>query len=224
MWPRTVVIDLDGTLVDTLPDIAAALNLTLVGAGLEALAPVEVRHLIGGGARALVEKGFAARGIDLEKRDHDARLDAFLSHYADVRAERSAPFPGAVDALESWRSEGRALAVCTNKPKPIADIVLADLKLDHYFDVVIGAEEGRPRKPDPAMLLRCLDAVSGSPGDAVLLGDTQTDLKTARASGVRVALFTFGYSKDDVRSLGPDAVLASWADVDQAFCSLAPST
>jgi len=223
MWPRAIVTDLDGTLVDTLPDIAAALNLTLERAGAQAIDERDVRYLIGGGARALVGKGFAARDVQLGDDETERYLQDFLAHYADVRAGRSAPFPGAIEALERWRSEGRRLGVCTNKPKAIADIVLADLHLTPFFDCVIGAEDDRPRKPDPSMLTRCLDAIGSSPADAVLLGDTETDLKTARAAGTRIILFTFGYARQDVATLGADAVLDSWGDLDAAFGTLAPA-
>ncbi|MCS6987330.1 MAG: phosphoglycolate phosphatase [Sphingomonadaceae bacterium] len=219
-WPTTVVFDLDGTLVDTAPDLAAALNHALAVLGRPPVAPASVRTMVGRGARALLERGLATTG-GASPELVEAGLDPFLDHYRAHIARLSRPFPGVEPTLDRLAAAGRRLAVCTNKPEALTHALLAKLGWTGRFAAVLGADSRPFRKPDPRHLWAAIEAAGGSPADAVFVGDTAVDLATARAAGVRFVLAAFGYLDDPVEPLGPDASIAHMAELIGALGELA---
>lgn len=188
---RAVVFDLDGTLIDSDPDIRAALNRVLVAEGLEPLTVADVRRMIGDGAKVLVERGFAARGRVAEA----AHVAAFIADYEANAVVETAPYPGIVDALEALKGAGHPLAVCTNKPVVAARSVLALLGLDQYFHVVLGGDSTPYRKPDPKHLAAVLQALGATPERAVMVGDHANDIAAAAGLGVPSVFVSWGYGK-----------------------------
>ena len=160
----TVVFDLDGTLVDTAPDLVATLNVLLEQEGVAPLPPAQARDMIGQGARALIAKGFAAAGAALDPAALDGLFERFIAHYREHIADESLPFPGLVAALDTLHAAGAILCVCTNKRTDLSFALLKALDLDAYFKSVVGADAARAPKPDPGHLLTAIEAAGGDPG------------------------------------------------------------
>lgn len=209
---RAVVFDLDGTLVDSLPDIAAALNVALSGAGYAQLQHGDVRSMMGEGAKVLVSRALTTV---IGRADADAVSDV-LTRY--LRAYDAAPcvlsrlYPGASEVLDGLAAQGIALAICTNKPAAITAHVLAALGVAQRFGCVVGGTEGVPLKPAPDMLMRALAGLGARPEEAVMVGDSAADARAACAAGTRVVLLRHGYGQDDLDGLGAEAVLPGFAE------------
>jgi len=207
-----VVFDLDGTLVDTAPDLTDTMNHVLAGLGRPAVPERDVRHMVGRGARKLIETGLAATGGRLDAAGEDALLERFLAYYGENLAARSRPFPGATALLEALCRAGLALGLCTNKPQAMTDRLMRELALDGYFTRSAGGDLLAVRKPEPGHLQYILDGL-GDGGPAVLIGDSEIDVATARAAGVPVILVDFGYSETPARALGADAVIGALGEL-----------
>ena len=189
---RAVVFDLDGTLVDSAPDIAWGINRMLAGHGLGPLAVRDVERLTGEGAPVLVERALRQVGIAADA-DRVARdTAAYLAHYGERPCVDSTLFADAAAAIPALRRAGIRLAVCTNKPEALAAIVLRELGLLHAMEVVVGADTTAARKPDPLPLLHTLSVLGVAPADAVYVGDTTIDRDCARAAGVPCRLVNWG--------------------------------
>ena len=217
---EAVVFDLDGTLVDTLPDIAAALNRVLVDEGRAALAGPVVATMIGDGVARLVERGFAATGAALGAAAREASTRRFLALYEADVAGRSRPFPGVAKTLSELRSAGLRLAVCTNKPAAPSEALLASLGLADFFSAVVGGDSLAVRKPDGRHLLATLARLGVAAGRAVMVGDSANDVAVARDAGVPVIVVSYGYGTT-ARLLGADAVIDGFADLCRALERLA---
>lgn len=217
-----VVFDLDGTLVDTAPDILAYLNEMLFELGRPGLDLDAVRPMIGDGVRSLMIRGLEASGGVPGDLDLDALFHRYLQRYAVEPVRTSQPYPGMVDALEALSNADIRLGVCTNKPQAPTDRLLAKLDLDRYFEAVIGGDALPIKKPDPAHLLTVLDRLNVEPVRAALIGDSETDLKTARAAGIPCILVSFGYTAILARDLGADRVIDHAQDLLPALISLSP--
>jgi len=209
-WPPALIFDLDGTLVDTAPDLAAALDHVLTGYGRPPLGLDPVRHMVGDGARLLVERGFAATGGP-PPGGVDAAMERFLAYYRAHIADRSRPFPGVLDQIDDARSAGVRIAICTNKPQGPTDMLLAALKLDRLMDAVVCGDTLPTRKPDPAMVTECLHRLQVPAAGSVMLGDSRNDVLAARGAGVPVVVVTFGYTMVPAAELGGDALLDSFS-------------
>jgi phosphoglycolate phosphatase len=210
----TLVLDLDGTLVDTAVDLVATLNLILGREGVPPLAYAEAVKKIGNGARAMLETGLAARGVDVAPARLDSLYGAFLDHYEAHMADHSRPFPGAVEALDRFAAEGWTLAVCTNKLERLSKMLLADLGIGDRFAVIAGQDTYGVRKPDPRHLTETIRNAGGTPERAVMVGDSILDIDTARAAGVRSVAVSFGYSPVAATEFGADRVIDRF---DQLF-------
>ncbi len=186
---KLAVFDLDGTLVDSAPDLRAALNRLMGTRGLAPFALPEVIALVGDGARALVERALAARGAAFDA----AALDAFLADYTAHAAVETRPFPGIPAALDALEAAGWRLALCTNKPEAAARELLAALGLAHRFAALGGGDSFPTRKPDPGHLLATLRAAGGKPEDAVMIGDHHNDIAAAAGAGVPAVFAGYGY-------------------------------
>ena len=220
MIAPTVIFDLDGTLVDTAPDLVATLNVVLGSVGLPALPFVAARNMVGGGARALIERGLAAEGRSLEAGDLDRLYREFIAHYTAHIADRSRPFPGVEAALSELARGGCRLAVCTNKLEGLSIKLLDAFGLSARFAAICGADTFAVAKPDPAILQGTVARVGGQLAHAVMVGDSATDIRVARAAGVPVISVDFGYSETPVHKLGPDLVVASFAALPEAVFAL----
>ena len=212
----TIAFDLDGTLVDTAPDLVGTLNAILVDEGLAQLAFDDVRPMIGRGARALLERGFAAAGRPLPPARSDALLARFIDLYLSRIADESRPFPGLEPALGALRDAGARLSVCTNKPTRLSLALLDALSLTSWFDAIVGPDTAGFAKPDP----RNLFAAVGSPARALLVGDSETDINTARNAGVSIVAVSFGYTEVPCADLNPDALIDSFAELPAAIARL----
>jgi phosphoglycolate phosphatase len=205
---RTLLLDLDGTLVDTLPDLAAALNRLMQSRGLAPFSRPEVALMIGDGVSVLVGRAFAARG----REQDDQALPEFSRDYGVHLADGSQPFPGIPDFLREFSEAGWRLAVCTNKPEAAARALLASLDLLRYIAAVGGGDSFPVRKPDPAHLLATLRAAGGDPAHAVMAGDHANDVAAARGAGVPCIFAAWGY--------GPPAMAEGAAAVADDFDGL----
>jgi len=219
--PRTVIFDLDGTLVDTSPDLTAALNAVLVAAGRPPLPEEEVRHLVGRGARVLIERGMEATGEPVDEARVPELLQDFIDHYGANIAAGSQPFPGAENAVRRLIASGHKLGICTNKPEFLSFKLMDALNLRRFFPVILGADSQPYRKPDPRHLLDAIAKLGGDPMNAVMVGDSDTDLKTARAAGVPVILVSFGYTEIPVQELGADVIIDHFDALDAGIARLA---
>ncbi|MAT91968.1 MAG: phosphoglycolate phosphatase [Halioglobus sp.] len=196
-----IVFDLDGTLIDSAPDICAVAATVLCPLGRRALSLEETRRFVGEGAAVFVHRMMAARDIDDTDDVHAALLAEFLAHYEHA-VERAEFYPGARDMLDRLRASGHRLGLCTNKPEAPARAVLRHMQLHDVFDVVVAGGMLDTRKPEPGMLLHARDALGG---DRLLyVGDSEVDAQTALRAGVPFALFTGGYRKTPVAQLHHD--------------------
>ena len=202
-----LIFDLDGTLIDSAPDIRAAVNRMLAGEGLGPLDLPTVTSFVGNGMPKLVERVMAAKGID--PAPHKALTQVTLDHYNAAPSALTRPYPGVPQALAALEAAGHRLALCTNKPEAPARAILADLGLARHFPVVIGGDTLTVRKPDPAPALECVKAMGG--GDAAFIGDSEVDAATAEAAGLPFYLFTEGYRKSPVSALPHQAAFSDFA-------------
>ena len=203
----TIAFDLDGTLVDTAPDLIGTLNRLLAAEGLAPLALSEARPFIGRGARWLIERGFQAAGASLDEARAPELFDRFIAHYLDHIADESRPFPGVEAALDTLKAAGARLAVCTNKRTDLSLALLDALDLTRRFDAVVGADAAPAPKPDPRHLTTAVAAAGGVMEKAILVGDAGTDAGAARAAGAPLILVSFGYTEVPVRDLEPDLLI-----------------
>ncbi len=201
--PRTLLLDLDGTLVDTVPDLESALNRLMQGRGLAGFCRAEVKAMVGDGVAALVAKAFAARGATADA----AAVGDFASDYEAHVAVESRLYPGVADTLGGLVDQGWTLAVCTNKSERPARSLLSVLGLAGVVRAVGAGDSFPVRKPDPGHLLATLALVDGSPASAVMLGDHHNDVAAARAAGIPSIFAAWGYGAAAMAE-GSDAVAA----------------
>ena len=222
MMAPLVVFDLDGTLVDTAPDLVAALNVVFANERLRPVTYAAARNLVGGGARAMIERGLDAAGRKLASAQVDRMVADFIAYYAAHIADESQPFPGLTDALEALASEGCLLAVCTNKLEALAARLLDELDLSRHFAAICGADTFGVQKPHPELLRRTIALAKGPDSAAVMVGDSATDITMARAAGVPVVAVDFGYSELPIRQFDPDRVISALNELRDAVFALAP--
>lgn len=212
----TVVFDLDGTLADTSGDLIAAANACFEARGLGALLdPVGDALIAFHGGRAMLRAGYGRMPADrlLPPGAEDDDYARLLGHYGRSIATHTRLYPGAREALSQLAGDGFRLAVCTNKPEALADALLRQLGVRDVFAALIGADTLPVRKPDPRPYRAAVEAAGGEVGASFLLGDTETDRKTAAAAGVRVALVAFGPEGEAISRLAPDALIGHFDEV-----------
>jgi phosphoglycolate phosphatase len=220
MRTRTIVFDLDGTLVDTAPDLLASLNVLLAREGLDPVDPAAGRTMIGGGIKPLIERGLAQQGRVFTPAHVDDLFAVYVAHYAEHIADLSRPFPGVETALDAFAARQDRLAVCTNKLAWLAVRLLDRLGLSERFDAICGQDTFRVRKPDPEVLRLTVEAAGGTLADAVMVGDSATDIRTARAAGVPVVAVDFGYTEVPVAELDPDRIISHFDALPAALEAL----
>jgi phosphoglycolate phosphatase len=219
MKRTALVFDLDGTLVDSLPDIAACLNASLAELGAAPLPEREVRGLIGDGSPRLVERGLAAAGLP-QQRAAD-RLARFLALYEAAPVARSRAYPGVPETLAALAATGWRLGVCTNKPQAVTEGVLAGLGIAGHFAVIIGGDALPFRKPDPRHLAAVLERLGATPSAAVMIGDNEHDVAMGRALGTATILMRYGYARVPLDEIPADRQLDDFAGLPQALRGLA---
>ena len=222
-WPGAVIFDLDGTLVDTLPDIATSLNSALTGEDLPPLPVEKVRPMIGSGARILIERALSALGHPHDMARITRLEEAFETHYGTLGAGQSEPYPGALQLLKSLHAQNVALGVCTNKPESAARMVLSALAIEPFLHAIVGANLEIPKKPDPTMLINTLAALAIAASDALVVGDSETDVAMARAAGVSVVVVSYGYTTTPAHALGADRVINHLGELPEALATLRAS-
>jgi phosphoglycolate phosphatase len=220
MAAPTVVFDLDGTLVDTAPDLVATLNVILARLDLPPVAFAAARNMVGGGARAMIERGLAAEGRNLATPEVDGLVKDFIAHYGAHIADRSLPFAGLAAALDELAAAGCCLAVCTNKLEWLSVRLLDALGLSPRFAAICGADTFGLQKPAPELLQRTIARCGGHATHAVMVGDSISDIAMAKAAGLPVVAVDFGYSEIPVTELGPDKVISALGDLPAAVFGL----
>jgi phosphoglycolate phosphatase len=220
-WPRAVIFDLDGTLVDSAPDIAEALNVAMAPLGAKPFDGAAVVKLIGGGAMAAIDKALLAASLEADSATRKDILKRFMVAYTDVSAKGRGLFPGAQDLLGGLTADGIACGICTNKAEDVAHVALDALGIKHHFRSIVGATDRLPKKPDPAMLQANMAHLGLAAADCVFIGDSPADHGVARAAGVPVVLVDFGYTHTPVHELGADAVVSHLGDIRAAIRGLA---
>ncbi len=222
--PKAIAFDLDGTLVDSAPDLQAALNRVLSWAGRSSLDVDRVKGMVGDGVHKLVERALEATGgvPDAEAVETLAHwVSRFVDEYEGCDCELTRPYPGVTETLTLLRQAGISLAVCTNKPQAATLHILEAFGLSKFFDAVLGGDvlDG-VRKPDPQHLLATLAGLGVQPTEAVMVGDHLNDLACARGAGSPAVLCSYGYSRVPVSELGADAVIDHFQDLPKALKSL----
>ena len=214
---KTVVFDLDGTLADTAPDLTAALNHALGMLGRPPVPAEDVRHMVGHGARALLQKGLAATGAVSEALIEQG-FPIFLAHYEAHIADLTRPFPGVEQALAALEADGVTLAICTNKLESLTHRFIAAIGWEGRFAAIVGGDTLSVRKPDPAPLLEAIARAGGGP--AAFVGDSITDTDTARAAAIPCVALSFGFADRPADQLGADRVIDHWDELISALATL----
>ncbi len=218
----TIVFDLDGTLVESAPDLVSTLNVLLAREGLAPLPLARARDMIGQGAKALLAKGFAAEGQILREPRLSTLFEAFIAHYRDHIADASHAFPGVEAALTSLAEAGAKLAVCTNKRTDLSVALLSALGLADRFAAIVGPDSAGAAKPEPRHLLAAIEQAGGRPDRAIMVGDSVSDAGAARGAGVPLILVSFGYTPVPAADLGADVLIDHFDELVEACRRLAP--
>jgi phosphoglycolate phosphatase len=220
MAAPTIVFDLDGTLVDTAPDLIDTLNVVFAREGLPAVPYETARNAIGGGAKAMIARGVEAEGRVVSPAKLEHMFADFIAHYSEHLADRSRPFPGLTDALDALAARGCQFAVCTNKLERLSVLLLDQLELTNRFAAICGQDTFGIQKPDPEILRSTVAAAGGTLQHAVMIGDSITDIRTARAAGVPVIAVDFGYSERPVAEFGPDRTISHFKDLPASIAAI----
>jgi phosphoglycolate phosphatase len=208
-----VVFDLDGTLIDTAPDLLDSLNGCLDTAGLRRTDPAELRRFIGFGGRVMIERAFEAHGRPLADGQLDRLYAKSIEDYFAGIPGKSAPYPGVVAALDRLSASGYRLAICTNKMERHSKLLIDALGLTERFAAICGQDTFPYRKPDPRHLFGTIEAAGGDVERALMIGDSRTDVDTAKAAGIAVVAVDFGYSDQPVRDLEPSKVISHFDEL-----------
>ena len=218
MTPRTLVFDLDGTLIHSAPDLAAALNKVLEEDNRELVTLDQVTRMIGDGVATLVERGFAATGGPPDDAGH--HLDRFHHHYSNATADLTALYPDVMDTLNSLRDAGHRMALCTNKPAQATAAVLEAFGLAGFFEAVAGGDTFPVRKPSPGHLLGVLREMNAEPEHAVMIGDSPNDVQVALNAAVPVIAVAYGYRRVPADAMGADILIEHFRELPAALRQL----
>ncbi len=210
---KCVIFDLDGTLVDTAPDLLATLNVLFARRGHREITLNEIRTVIGHGAKALLREGGLLTGNAFSEDEINELFGEYLEYYGNNIADHSKLFPGGREVLDACQAEYIGLAICTNKLESLTLKLLKAMDLTNYFQTVIGSDTLPNMKPDPSGVLKILENAGCEPKDALFIGDSETDLGAARAAGVPCVLVDYGYTKTPARELDPDAIISDLGEL-----------
>jgi phosphoglycolate phosphatase len=221
--PRSAPVllcDLDGTLIDSAPDLAAALGDLLVREGRVRLSIEAVKTMVGDGVPKLIERAFAATGAVPPAEQLGALVERYLPLYEVRMTELTRPYPGAIEALGALKGAGWRLAVCTNKPEAPSQAIVSTLGFAGLFEAVAGGDSFPVKKPDPGHLLGLLGQIGAEPDSAVMLGDGLNDALAARRAGLPLIAVAHGYGRVPVEELGADLVIETFSELAGALAAL----
>jgi len=209
----TVIFDLDGTLVHTAPDLLRATNHVLAGQGRRGVVLDDILETVSFGAKAMIKRGFELTGEPVDQPQLDVLFMRFIDFYIANIAVDSKPFDGCLDLLGKCQAQGMKLGVCTNKLETLAVKLLAELDMLKYFAAIIGPDTINIAKPDPAPYRETVSRIGGNIHTSIMVGDSKTDILTAKAANVPVIALTFGYSDEPIAELGADYVLSHYDEM-----------
>jgi len=215
---KGLVLDLDGTLVDSLPDLLAVLNQVLADFGVPELTAVEAKPMVGDGTAKLVERALAARAVTPDQIR--PAVSRFLTLYEARPARLSRPYPGVAEALAELAGSGWHFALCTNKPERATRVMLSELDLDRFFRAIITGDSLPQKKPDPAPMRAALAALEVSPHHAIAVGDHANDLRAARGAGLRAIFARYGYGTLTPDLPRPAGVISAFAELPERLARL----
>ena len=218
---EALIFDLDGTLIDSAPDVRASMNRVLSGLGRRELTLEETKDMVGWGGRVLAEKALAKTGDPGTETDVDSALQGFLTTYAQHPADHSIVFPGVLSALNGFKTAGVCLGICTNKPTATTPPVLEALGLSQYFDVVSCGDAVPHKKPDGRHVRLVVEQMGATIETAAMIGDSESDITAAIDAGVRSVAVTFGYAHVPCNELGADALIDHFDDLASALVGIA---
>ncbi len=212
--PKPVIVfDLDGTLIDTAPDLLDSLNHCLTQSGHKAAQHDDLRQLVGHGARVMITRALTAQDKPTGEKEISGLFDLFIEHYASNMPGRSQPYPGALDAIERFSSAGYRTAICTNKYQSLSETLIGSLGLDDQFAAICGADRFDFRKPDPRHLTETIHLAGGEIAGSIMIGDSRTDIDTAKAAGIPVVAVDWGYTDLHVSRFEPDTVISHFDEL-----------
>ncbi len=215
-----IVFDLDGTLIDSVPDVRAALNRMLIELGASPLSLKQVEATIGDGAAAMIERAFVMAGTSLDNIYLGTCLQSYLSHYRDHPVAHTTVYSGVREVLAAFKSQDVVMGICTNKPSAMAALVLEELDLDHYFAAVAAGDDTDFPKPDGRHIAQTLSLMGARGRQAIMVGDSETDMGAARDLGIPSIAVTYGYSKHGAKSLDADALIDAFTELPGAVSRL----
>ena len=213
MTEPVLVFDLDGTLVDTAPDLLESLNYCLAGAGYGAADPTDLRRFVGHGGRVMITRAIAAQGGDLTDSSIDELFGVFLDHYAANIPGKSVPYPGLREVVVAFSQAGYRMAVCTNKFQHLSVALIDGLEIGEHFAAICGSDRFDFRKPDRRHLTETIREAGGDPTRSLMIGDSKTDIDTARAANVPVVAVDWGYTDEHVSAYAPDAIISHYDEL-----------
>jgi len=213
----TVIFDLDGTLVDTAPDLVGATHHVLAHLGLPAIPAAEIRPWISFGAARMIEEAIRLHGNAPSSSDAPMLNQLFLEYYEANISRESRPFDGAVTVLEQLKSAGTRIGICTNKREALSDQLLRELNLIHLIDAIVGRDTLPVHKPDPRHLTETIRRTGGDCASSVMVGDSRTDVDTARAAGIPVVGVSFGYTHTPMQDIGPDHLIHHYRELPEVL-------
>ncbi|OQM76771.1 phosphoglycolate phosphatase [Manganibacter manganicus] len=208
-----IVFDLDGTLIDTAPDLLESLNHSLAAGALPAVDHLGFKRFVGNGGRAMIERAFAEKKKPLTVEEHERLLKLFIDHYTANIPGKSRPYPGVIEAIARFEDAGFLVAVCTNKYEANSLALIEALGLTRHFTAIAGQDTFPFRKPDPRHLLKTIELAGGDPAKAVMVGDSRTDIDTAKAAGIPVVAVDFGYTDRHVSEFEPSVVISHFNEL-----------
>ena len=217
-----LIFDLDGTLIDSAPDVRASINRVLVGMGRRELTLEETKDMVGWGGRVLAEKALAKTGEAGTSSDIDRTLEGFLTTYAQHPADHSVVYPGVLSMLDEFKAAGVRMGLCTNKPTATTPPVLEALGLSQYFDVVSCGDAVPYKKPDGRHVRLVVEELGATIETTAMVGDSESDITAAIDAGVLSVAVTFGYAHVPCDELGADALIDHFDDLAQALADIAP--
>lgn len=212
-----LVFDLDGTFADTAPDLLDSLNHCLQMTGLPPADPRMLMRYVGHGGRTMIERAMQARGKTITATELETLMAAFIAHYENGMPGKTQPFAGAIKVLDQFQAAGWILAICTNKYEGMSKRLLEGMGVDHRFEAICGQDTFAHKKPDPRHLMETIELAGGDPERAIMVGDSITDIDTAKAAGIPVIAVSFGYSDRPVAELEPSVVIDDFSQLNLAL-------
>ena len=222
-WPRAIIWDLDGTLIDSAPDLATALNTVLNNQGRNSLTLPQVRTMIGGGVAKLIERAFRGSRAELDPAGAEALVPAFMDIYTDCATDKTMLLPSARRMLNYFYNAGVIQGLCTNKPEAVTKKILHALDIHCFFSSIIGGDSTAQKKPYPLPLQTVMEQLVAAPNECIMVGDSGADVGAARAAGVPIAVVPDGYSSVPAESLGADFVLEDLSNLPVEINRIRPS-